>query len=98
MPKGIEKYLRQNRKTKRFGAMLDRHAVIRKEIPKWKERQEGNLLARREMLNSQALRDYRVQVQNIESELGRLPPGMVRREFMLRKGTLQEKIRHLGGL
>ncbi len=102
MPKGFLGYRSRSKSRSknhyRNVMRLDRHRTIADEQPYWKERRQALLTDRREYLQAAALRDHRVEYDNVTSSLGKIPPGLVRREFELRQGILRDKMKTLGGL
>ena len=78
---------------KRSAVHLDRTRRILKELPEIAEKRAYNVQARRDILEAQSMRDHKVELQNIESSLLKMPTEMQRAEMNLRKGVLQRRMR-----
>ena len=72
---------------------LDRTRRILKELPELAEKRAYNVQARRDLLEAQSMRDHKVELQNIESSLLKMPTEMQRAEMNLRKNVLQRRMR-----
>ena len=87
------KLFKRKASRRRSAVHLDRTRRILKELPELAEKRQYNVQARRDLLEAQSMRDHRVELQNIESSLLRMPPEMQRAEMELRKGVLQRRVR-----
>ena len=87
------KLFKRKASRRRSAVHLDRTRRILKELPELAEKRVYAIQARRDLLEAQSMRDHRVELQNIESSLLRMPPDMIRAETALRKGVLQRRVR-----
>ena len=83
----------KSKSRKRSAVHLDRTRRILKELPELAEKRAYNVQARRDLLEAQSMRDHKVELQNIESSLLKMPTEMQRAEMNLRKNVLQRRMR-----
>ena len=83
----------KSKSRKRSAVHLDRTRRILKELPEIAEKRAYNVQARRDLLEAQSMRDHKVELQNIESSLLKMPTEMQRAEMNLRKNVLQRRMR-----